>query len=62
MTRVSIAAKTRENPPHWAVRQRDLIALMDRAARPLCRTQYPSRWYPDPAHGVDQHGRHRQWL
>ena len=35
MTRVSIAAKTRENPPHWAIRQRDLIALMDRAARPF---------------------------
>ena len=35
MTRASIAAKTRKTPPHWAVRQRDLIALMDRAAPPF---------------------------
>ena len=35
MAYVSIAAKTRKNPPHWAVRQRDLIALMDRAAHPF---------------------------
>ena len=27
MAYVSIAAETRKNPPHWAVRQRDLIAL-----------------------------------
>ena len=35
MTRASIAAKNRKTPPHWAVRQRDLIALMDRAAHPF---------------------------
>ena len=35
MAYASIAAKTRKTPPHWAVRQRDLIALLARAANPV---------------------------
>ena len=31
----TMAARTRRNPPNWAVRQRDLIALMDRSAVPF---------------------------
>ena len=32
MTAKTIAATGRRTPPNWAVRQRDLMALMDRAA------------------------------
>ncbi len=33
----TLIAGTRRNPPNWAVRQRDLIALMDRAALPFVK-------------------------
>ena len=35
MTCATLAAKTRQQPPDWAVRQRQLIAVMDRAAHPF---------------------------
>ena len=35
MTCTTLAAKTRQQPPDWAVRQRQLIAVMDRAAHPF---------------------------
>ena len=35
MSPVTLEAKTRRNPPTWAVRQRELISLMNRAALPF---------------------------
>ena len=35
MAYVTLEARNRRNPPNWAVRQRELMALMDRAALPF---------------------------
>lgn len=35
MSQATLSVKTRRNPPNWAVRQRDLIAQMDRSAIPF---------------------------